>query len=79
MHIIGIVCELVPEKRPKRNLAAAGPAAGADDTHPLSLMIYSRCGTSAGTHTIARKDGRDLEPNLQQKQQTDIEDRQGPN
>lgn len=58
--------ELVPEKRPKQTLAAAGPAAGADDTHPPSLKIYSRCGTSAGIHTEARRDGRDLEQNLQQ-------------
>lgn len=59
--------ELVPVKRPKKTLAAAGPAAGADDTHPPALRIYSHCGTSAGTHTEARRGGRDLEQNLQQK------------
>lgn len=59
--------ELVPEKRPKQTLAAAGLAAGADDTHPPSIKIYSHCGTSAGTHTESRRDGRDLEQNLQQK------------
>lgn len=71
--------ELVPERRPKQILAAAGPAAGADDTPPPSLMIYSHCGTSAGTHTVARKDGRDLELKLQREQATDVEARQGPN
>lgn len=71
--------ELGPEKRPMQILAAAGPAAGADDTPPPSLMIYSHCGTSAGTHTVARKDGRDLELKLQQEQANDVEARQGPN
>lgn len=65
----------VPEKRPKQSLAAAGPAAGADDTPPPSLMIYSHCGTSAGTHTTARRDGRDLEWTLQQKQENHKEAR----
>lgn len=47
----------VPEKKPKRTVAAAAPAAPADDTPLLSLRIYSRCGTSAGTHTAATRDG----------------------
>lgn len=63
--------EHVPEKRPKQTLAAAGPAAPADDTPPLSLKIYSRCGTSAGTHTAATRDGRGLELKLQHRRRTD--------
>lgn len=69
--------ELVPEKRPQQSLAAAGPAAGADDTHPPSLRIYSHCGKSAGKHTEARRDGRGLDQNLQQnKRGNDKEARQ---
>lgn len=48
----------VPEKKPERTVAAAAPAAPADDTPLLSLKTYSRCGTSAGTHTAATRDGR---------------------
>lgn len=55
----------VPEKKPKRSVAAAAPAAPADDTPLPSLKIYSRCGTSAGTHTAATRDGRGRELSLQ--------------
>lgn len=59
--------EQVPEKRPEQTLAAAGPAVPADDRPPLSLKIYSHCGTSAGTHTAATRDGRGLELRLQHR------------
>lgn len=57
----------VPEKKPKRTVAAAAPAAPADDTPLLSLKIYSRCGTSAGTHTAATRDGRGCEWSLRKE------------
>lgn len=68
-----IKSEPLPEKRPKRRLAAGGPAAPADDTLPLSSGLYSHCGTSAGTHTAARRGGRRLEP--QRGHGTDKENR----
>lgn len=60
--------ELVPEKRPEQTLAAAGPAVPADGRPPLSLKFYFHCGTSAGTHTAATRDGRGLELKLQHGQ-----------
>lgn len=53
-------------------MAAAGPAAGADDTHPPSLKIYFHCGTSAGTHTEARRDARDLQHYLKKKKKGEM-------
>lgn len=52
-------------------MVAAAPAAQADDTPPLSLKIYSRCGTSAGTHIAATRDGRGPELRLQVEQRTE--------
>lgn len=63
--------EPAPEKRPPQTPAAAGPAAPVDDTLPLSLRIYSHCGTSAGTHTAARRGGRGLDLKLQYRQGRD--------